>query len=397
MKAGIFFKKPGPILTPDQKLGFREYFPQKVYKTERNIAVIVAGTQLCMLLVSACKAGGPFADSESARYFFMDVMLFLSTVSILPVHASLVKKKKYREYLWIRRLYVVILYAWVIGITLLDKRNGMGIVIYCYLVPTLAAVMLQPPLESILIFGGSWSVLTGMLAFTASPHFTADLINSSFTTVLALFISIRSYQSMAVTYRDRETIAKQYREIEKANVMLNRMACTDQLTGLYNRRYLIENVRGLFESYQKSRMHAVLLMLDIDYFKQYNDTYGHLNGDECLKQMGAVIRTYSQENGMIAVRYGGEEFLAIKFCEAQEAGDFAGELQKRIAKAGLPRADAKNGRVTVSIGVWRGSLEELDSFEVALKYADQALYDAKKAGRDCICYYNNRCSVQENS
>ena len=257
--------------------------------------------------------------------------------------------------------------------------------------------MLQPPLESILIFGGSWSVLTGMLAFTASPHFTADLINSSFTTVLALFISIRSYQSMAVTYRDRETIAKQYREIEKANVMLNRMACTDQLTGLYNRRYLIENVRGLFESYQKSRMHAVLLMLDIDYFKQYNDTYGHLNGDECLKQMGAVIRTYSQENGMIAVRYGGEEFLAIKFCEAQEAGDFAGELQKRIAKAGLPRADAKNGRVTVSIGVWRGSLEELDSFEVALKYADQALYDAKKAGRDCICYYNNRCSVQENS
>ena len=75
---------------------------------------------------------------------------------------------------------------------------------------------------------------------------------------------------------------------------------------------------------------------------------------------------------------------------------FAGELQKRIAKAGLPRADAKNGRVTVSIGVWRGSLEELDSFEVALKYADQALYDAKKAGRDCICYYNNRCSVQEN-
>ena len=141
----------------------------------------------------------------------------------------------------------------------------------------------------------------------------------------------------------------------------------------------------------------MLLMLDIDYFKQYNDTYGHLNGDECLKQMGAVIRTYSQENGMIAVRYGGEEFLAIKFCEAQEAGDFAGELQKRIAKVGLPRADAKNGRVTVSIGVWRGSLEELDSFEVALKYADQALYDAKKAGRDCICYYNNRCNVQENS
>ena len=214
MKAGIFFKKLDPILTPDQKMGFRDYFPQKVYKTERNIAVIVAGTKLCKLLVSACKAGGPFADSESARYFLMYAMLFLSTAGILPIHAWLVKKKKYREYLWIRRLYVVILYAWVIGITLLDKRNGMGIVIYCYLVPTLAAVMLQPPLESILIFGVSWSVLTGMLAFTALPNFTADLINSSFATILALFISIRSYQSMAVAYRDRETIARQYREIE---------------------------------------------------------------------------------------------------------------------------------------------------------------------------------------
>ncbi len=396
MKAGIFFKKLDPILTPDQKMGFRDYFPQKVYKTERNIAVIVAGTQLCMLLVSACKAGGPFADSESARYFFMYAMLFLSTAGILPIHAWLVKKKKYREYLWIRRLYVVILYAWVIGITLLDKRNGMGIVIYCYLVPTLAAVMLQPPLESILIFGVSWSVLTGMLAFTALPNFTADLINSSFATILALFISIRSYQSMAVAYRDRETIARQYREIEKANVMLNKMACTDQLTGLYNRRYLIENVRGLFEAYHKSRMHAVILMLDIDYFKQYNDTYGHLNGDECLKQMAAVIRAYSQENGMIAVRYGGEEFLAIKFSEAHGDRDFAGELQERIAKAGLPRADVKTGRVTVSIGVWKGSLQELDSFEEALKYADRALYDAKKAGRDCICYYR-RSSMQVNS
>ncbi len=396
MKAGIFFKKLDPILTPDQKMGFRDYFPQKVYKTERNIAVIVAGTQLCMLLVSACKAGGPFADSESARYFLMYAMLFLSTAGILPIHAWLVKKKKYREYLWIRRLYVVILYAWVIGITLLDKRNGMGIVIYCYLVPTLAAVMLQPPLESILIFGVSWSVLTGMLAFTALPNFTADLINSSFATILALFISIRSYQSMAVAYRDRETIARQYREIEKANVMLNKMACTDQLTGLYNRRYLIENVRGLFEAYHKSRMHAVILMLDIDYFKQYNDTYGHLNGDECLKQMAAVIKAYSQENGMIAVRYGGEEFLAIKFSEVHGDRDFAGELQERIAKASLPRADVKTGRVTVSIGVWKGSLQELDSFEEALKYADRALYDAKNAGRDCICYYR-RSSMQVNS
>ena len=99
---------------------------------------------------------------------------------------------------------------------------------------------------------------------------------------------------------------------------------------------------------------------------------------------------------MIAVRYGGEEFLAIKFSEAHGDRDFAGELQERIAKAGLPRADVKTGRVTVSIGVWKGSLQELDSFEEALKYADRALYDAKKAGRDCICYYR-RSSMQVNS
>lgn len=87
MKAGIFFKKLDPILTPDQKMGFRDYFPQKVYKTERNIAMIVAGTQLCMLLVSACKAGGPFADAESARYFLcMRCSFFQQQVFFLFMH-----------------------------------------------------------------------------------------------------------------------------------------------------------------------------------------------------------------------------------------------------------------------------------------------------------------------
>ncbi len=396
MKAGRFFKKSGPILTMAQKQGFREYFPKRVYKTERNIAAIVAGTQLCMMLVSACKAGGPFADSVSARYFFMYAMLFTATVSIIPLHVFLVKKKRYNAYLWIRRLYVVILYSWVIGMTLLDKGSGMGIVIYCYMVPTLAAVMLQPPLESLLIFGLSWGALTGMLAFFQTPNFTADLINSTFTTILALFISIRSYQNMAVTYRDGETIAQQYREIEKANAKLNRMACTDQLTGLYNRRYLMEHVLGLYEAYQNSRMQAVFLMIDIDYFKQYNDIYGHLKGDDCLRQVSAVIRKYCQENGMIAVRYGGEEFLALKFFENPEERDRARELQRRIEEAGLPRTDTRNQRVSVSIGVWSGRLQELGSFEAALKFADQALYDAKNAGRDCICHYCGG-DVQENS
>ena len=194
---------------------------------------------------------------------------------------------------------------------------------------------------------------------------------------------------MAVEFRDREIIAGQYEEIQKANSLLNQMAYTDQLTGLHNRRYLTEEVFSRFEGYKAENYYAEFIMLDIDFFKQYNDSYGHLQGDECLKKVASILKPYdNRENKSAVIRYGGEEFLVI--CLMGQAGEnmrTAEKIREQIHMVNISRNDIERDRVTVSLGVWQGYLQEVGCAEEAIHYADEALYCAKDAGRDCICWH----------
>ena len=164
------------------------------------------------------------------------------------------------------------------------------------------------------------------------------------------------------------------------------MAVTDQLTGLYNRRYLASHLKALFDRALQASRPLSLLVLDIDRFKLINDTHGHDVGDE-------VIRTFARRlaanvRGIdLACRYGGEEFVvAMPETDENFAYMVAERLRQEIAEEPIPiRGGAEELSVTVSIGVAENRLEDAgDTPQALIKRADEALYEAKESGRNRV-------------
>lgn len=368
-----------------QKERFYEYIPKKVYFTERNISILVASLQVFMILLFLTNKHFSLESIRTLSYFCLYFFLLTITIIALFLYRYCVRNHKYHFFLWLRRIYVMLLCVWVIGITFLEQVDGKGIGVYCYLVPTTAAMVLLNPMESLIIFGSNWLMLACLLMGMDGNGNFGNMINSSFVTILALFISNRYYRSTAKEFCDRELIAQQYDEIQKQNNLLQQLVHIDQLTGLYNRHYLLEEYNQYFSDASKEDHYAMLLMMDIDYFKQYNDLYGHVQGDECLKRIANVIIKQCDQKGASGIRYGGEEFLIIKLSkEPFDANTFAKEITQAIKEERIARDDIEQHCVSVSAGLWSGSCEAIHHIEEVIKKADDALYEAKSKGRDCL-------------
>ena len=120
-----------------------------------------------------------------------------------------------------------------------------------------------------------------------------------------------------------------------------------------------------------------------------------MQGDACLREISAIIRECISQENVVVIRYGGEEFLLMHclpeecHCLGENGGgnSLADCIQDRLRQAGIPRNDTVQDHVTISIGIWRGRLQQSDNMEKLISHADEALYRAKNAGRDCIQYY----------
>ncbi len=164
---------------------------------------------------------------------------------------------------------------------------------------------------------------------------------------------------------------------------LRQLSVTDSLTGLVNRRYLAER---LTEEIKRSNRHGypmAFLMIDVDFFKTYNDSFGHLEGDKALKIVANVLKE-TLRGADIAARYGGEEFsILLPQTTPEEAEIIAERVRQRIERTAFP-----NRAVTISIGIANCSLS-LSSYENLISAADKALYEAKRKGRNNVQIYEN--------
>jgi len=159
---------------------------------------------------------------------------------------------------------------------------------------------------------------------------------------------------------------------------LERLSVTDDLTGLYNRRYLMEALANELRRSRRLDHPCALLMADVDHFKEYNDAYGHLAGDEALARVATILRETTRDVDC-AARYGGEEFVVL-LPETKAAG--AIETAQRI-RTRLATDELVGGKLSVSIGVAQFP-EDGDAPEALLAGADAALYRAKREGRDRV-------------
>lgn len=159
---------------------------------------------------------------------------------------------------------------------------------------------------------------------------------------------------------------------------LEAMATTDKLTGLANRQAFEILIGQVLLEAERSKQPLAALLMDIDHFKKYNDSYGHLTGDQVIRHVAAVIRSMLRQSDIVC-RWGGEEFLVvIKDCSRENGLQIAGKICEAVRNAPL-RLDGATLDITISVGVASGIEEERLLIE-----ADAALYAAKEAGRDQV-------------
>jgi diguanylate cyclase (GGDEF)-like protein len=174
-------------------------------------------------------------------------------------------------------------------------------------------------------------------------------------------------------------------QLQQANDHLQRLSYLDALTNIGNRRHFEEILELEWRRGSRAKASIALLMLDIDDFKHYNDTFGHRAGDRCLTRVAAVLHQSLQRAGDLVARYGGEEFAAILTSTDESGGAGAAErLRAAVEQLGAERSGDCTGGVTISIGVAAGIPGEVSSPETLLAAADKALYEAKRAGRNRI-------------
>lgn len=241
-----------------------------------------------------------------------------------------------------------------------------------------------------LVSGGVYFI-TCFIMIILYPRFRPDFIDTTFVqdmvtnNAIAWIAAVFSYYRFVREYQGQQTILAKNKEllektnkIQKTNMELQHMSNIDSLTNIFNRRKLNENLQKEFYCASQHGKPLSIVLMDIDYFKLVNDTFGHIAGDRVLRELGQILKTHVREQDIVG-RWGGEEFLMI--CPGTNL-EKALELAERI-RGLIDEFDFELERnVTCSFGV--AQAQSYDSVTTLIIRADNGLYEAKAGGRNRV-------------
>jgi len=196
----------------------------------------------------------------------------------------------------------------------------------------------------------------------------------------------KPYNSIIVKLR----VEVQMKLIEK-NEEIKRLNTTDKLTGLPNRHCFDERIEAEWHRTERNEENLSMLMIDIDYFKEYNDTYGHLQGDRALKYTGKIIKNSLTRKVDYVARWGGEEFTVL-LSHASYDGTFevAERIRKNVERAFVLTKSGDKTKITVSIGAFLCNAPKHDlTIDKFITLADNALYQAKRTGKNKVIIFTD--------
>ncbi|GGJ79258.1 diguanylate cyclase (GGDEF)-like protein/PAS domain S-box-containing protein [Anoxybacillus voinovskiensis] len=199
--------------------------------------------------------------------------------------------------------------------------------------------------------------------------------------------NLRNKKSVLAVARDITKRKEAEEQLKKANDLLQRISSLDGLTGIYNRRTFDDYLAREWRLAARNKTPISLIMLDIDFFKSFNDTYGHQRGDECLQQVAKTLEQTLKRPTDLVARYGGEEFAVIlPNTDLNGAYTVAEQLRKNVEELHIPHAGSLISRyVTISLGVaTMKPAHASDEVKQLIALADEALYKAKQNGRNRV-------------
>jgi len=291
---------------------------------------------------------------------------------------------------------IVFLAAWSAVLTGVGQRAGSGLTVFLIVVFSLAALVYQDWPRSLLVYGLSLALLAlGLFRYQPEARLAwAHLANGTLAVLLALVITrllyvtrLRGFTAGGFSERQQRELEEANQRLGEANVMLKRLSFIDALTEIPNRRYFDEFLAQEWGRAARDDQPLSLILIDIDHFKKFNDTYGHQAGDECLRWVAAFLTTVARRPGDLVARYGGEEFaVVLPGAGLRGAVKMAEKMRLAVAGVKIEHAASPLGRVTISLGLAsrprgiRGEPEQL------IEAADKALYRAKAGGRNRVCW-----------
>jgi diguanylate cyclase (GGDEF)-like protein len=250
--------------------------------------------------------------------------------------------------------------------------------VWYYLFPLVALFLLGTGLGSffsLMLIGLTVTLnsIAGEINFIV-PCPTPSMIRIVLSYMGVLFFAFIFEKSRMSTYNRLKTSMGDMKEL----------AIRDGLTGLYNRRYMDVVVRNIMQEINHSVPVLCFLMVDIDYFKRYNDSYGHQAGDKLLRELSEMFRSIVQCKSSYIFRYGGEEFaFLLPSTNYETAAKFAAKIVENTRALNIPHSSNSMGCVTVSVGVsFIDFSQNKRNMEELVETADKALYEAKNSGRN---------------
>jgi diguanylate cyclase (GGDEF)-like protein len=238
-----------------------------------------------------------------------------------------------------------------------------------------------------LFLGLLFNVAVAIAAILVAGHFVTGIVVD--LPVDALYYSTAILGTAAViggisAYNLEHALRTNFLETR----VLNELAERDGMTGLYNRRIFDDYVERLWRQSRRESASVAIIFVDIDFFKVYNDLYGHQAGDDCLKRIARCIARGAKRPFDFAARYGGEEFVLVLYGPPDEyARSVPEQIRRDVLELAIPHAGSQAGKhVTVSVGLAFARPETSRSLAGAIQTADEALYQAKREGRNRVVF-----------
>ncbi len=243
---------------------------------------------------------------------------------------------------------------------------------------------------------GVWSPVPASVKFVVLPHswektsFRVMIVSVVLLiATLIYFVRVRSLRAMASELEG--LVASRTKELESANQRLETLSLVDGLTGVANRRAFDAALDREWRRAQRDKTPVALILFDIDAFKGYNDTYGHLNGDDVLKRFAEVLAESAKRPGDVVARYGGEEFvILLSNASASSARAIAESVRSGVEALGIPNeASPASDVVTTCAGVASITPDTGAESGALIDKADAALYEAKRTGRNKVATWGS--------
>ncbi|HEY8518479.1 MAG TPA: diguanylate cyclase [Gammaproteobacteria bacterium] len=352
---------------------FRDFYVTQNLKRVRLSAWIALGVALALAGIEVLFGfESPDGDRLAALRFGVLCPLLLTVVIALSLPAAP------RWYSTVAAAGLALVGLVVVYISHLAALQG-----HSYVLAGLVLVMLF----ACVFFGVVFKTAVAIGAFLVAAHVVLGLVlglppNELYymTTILCASGVIGAIWS----YQLEHTLRANFLETR----LLNELAERDGLTGLYNRRIFDDFMQRLWRQSRREGAAVVLVFIDIDYFKIYNDLYGHQAGDDCLKRVANTIARCAKRPLDFVARYGGEEFMLVLYGPPE---DYAHSLPEQIREDVMALGIAHEGsqvadRVTVSIGVAVAKPGTRRSLAGVIQTADEALYEAKRGGKNRVVY-----------